>query len=146
VAYLLKARTLKPVERAVARERPRKHPYARRHIRKHIIISDISANNVPMQQWRNCWNQCSLCGPSRDYIKNAEYFHCDPASRRRRRKGKSQISDSKICSRVPPDLDPIKTTLARASSIYKRQTRPLIREGPPEKQDRNCQRVINIWS
>jgi hypothetical protein len=29
--------------------------------------------------------------------------------------------------------------LARASSIYKRQTRPLVRESAPQKQDRNCQ-------
>jgi hypothetical protein len=35
--------------------------------------------------------------------------------------------------------------LARASSIYKRQTRLLAREGAPQKQDRNCQTVINIW-
>jgi hypothetical protein len=28
----------------------------------------------------------------------------------------------------------------------KRQTRPLVREGVPRKQDRNCQTVINIWS
>jgi hypothetical protein len=28
----------------------------------------------------------------------------------------------------------------------KRQTRPLIREGAPGKQNRNCQSVINIWS
>jgi hypothetical protein len=28
----------------------------------------------------------------------------------------------------------------------KRQTRPLAREGAPEKQDRNCKRVINIRS
>jgi hypothetical protein len=27
-----------------------------------------------------------------------------------------------------------------------RQTRPLVREGAPQKQDRNCQTVINIWS
>jgi hypothetical protein len=38
-----------------------------------------------------------------------------------------------------------RTTLSRASSIYKRQTRPLVREGATEKQDRNCQRAINIW-
>jgi hypothetical protein len=31
--------------------------------------------------------------------------------------------------------------LTRASSIYKRQTRPLVREVAPEKQDRNCQKV-----
>jgi hypothetical protein len=62
-------------------------------------------------------------------------------SRRRRRKGKSHIWDSKIWSRIPRDSDQRKTTLARASSIYKRQTRPLVREGA-----RNCQRVINICS
>jgi hypothetical protein len=38
-----------------------------------------------------------------------------------------------------------KTTLVRASSIYKRQTRLLGREDAPEKQDRNCQRAINIY-
>jgi hypothetical protein len=31
-------------------------------------------------------------------------------------------------------------------SIYRRQTRPLAREDAPEKQDLDCQRVINIWS
>jgi hypothetical protein len=50
-----------------------------------------------------------------------EYLHRDPASCRRRRKGKSQ---------VPRDSDPRKTTLARASSTYKRQTRPCVREAP----------------
>jgi hypothetical protein len=28
----------------------------------------------------------------------------------------------------------------------KRQTRPLVREGAPQRQDRKCQTVINIWS
>jgi hypothetical protein len=73
-------------------------------------------------------------------------LHCDPASHRRQRKGKSQIWDSKIWSRVPWDLDLRKTALAKASSIYKRQTRPLVIEGVTQKQDRNWQRVINIWS
>jgi hypothetical protein len=73
-----------------------------------------------------------------------EYLHRDPTSRRRRGKGKSQIWDSKIWSRVPRDSDPRKTTLARASSIYKTETRPFVREGAPEKQDRNCQKVINM--
>jgi hypothetical protein len=27
-----------------------------------------------------------------------------------------------------------------------RQTRPLVREGAPQKQDHNCQTVINVWS
>jgi hypothetical protein len=51
-----------------------------------------------------------------------ENLHREPASRRRRRKGKSQI------------WDPRKTRLARASSIYKRQTRPLVKEGTPENK------------
>jgi hypothetical protein len=34
-----------------------------------------------------------------------EYLHRDPTSRRRRRKGKSQIRDSKIWSRVSRDSD-----------------------------------------
>jgi hypothetical protein len=46
----------------------------------------------------------------------------------------------------PRDSDPRKTTLARASSIYKRQILSLVREGAPQPQDRNCQTVINIWS
>jgi hypothetical protein len=75
-----------------------------------------------------------------------ECLHRDPVSRRRRRKGKSQIWDRKIWSQVEMDSDPRKTTLARASSIYKWQTRRLVRDGAPRKQDRNCQRVINISS
>jgi hypothetical protein len=75
-----------------------------------------------------------------------EYLYRDPVSCRRRWKGKSQIWDSKIWSRVPRTSDPRKTTLSRASSIYKRQTHSLVREGAPQKLDRNYQRVINIWS
>jgi hypothetical protein len=67
-----------------------------------------------------------------------EYLHRDPASCRRRRKGKSQIWDSKIWSQVPRDSYPRKTALARASSTYKRQTRPLVREGAPQEQESNC--------
>jgi hypothetical protein len=78
-----------------------------------------------------------LCGGG------VEYLHRDPASRRRRRNGKSQIWDSKMWSRVSNYSNPRKTTLARASSICKRQTRPLVREGAPQKQDRNCQRVVS---
>jgi hypothetical protein len=74
-----------------------------------------------------------------------EYLYRDPDSRRRRRKWKSQIWESKIWSRVSRDSDPRKTALVMASSIYKRQTRPLVREGAPQKQDRNCQTIISIW-
>jgi hypothetical protein len=41
------------------------------------------------------------------------------------------------CETVPRDTDPRKTALARTGSIYKRQTRPLVREGATQKQDRN---------
>jgi hypothetical protein len=75
-----------------------------------------------------------------------EYLHRDPASRRRRRKGKPQMWDSKIWSREQRDSDPRSTALARASSMSKRQTRHIVREGAPQKQNRNCQKVINIWS
>jgi hypothetical protein len=84
-----------------------------------------------------CWDPCG---------GRVEYLHCDPASRRRWRKGKSQNWDSKIWSRDARDLDPRKTALVRASSIYKRQPCPLVREGAPQKQDCNCQTIINIWS
>jgi hypothetical protein len=38
------------------------------------------------------------------------------------------------------------TALARASGNCKRQTRPLVREGAPNQQTRNCQTIIKIWS
>jgi hypothetical protein len=34
----------------------------------------------------------------------------------------------------------------RGPAAYIRQTRALVREGAPQKKDRNCQTVINIWS
>jgi hypothetical protein len=83
------------------------------------------------------WNPCG---------GRVEYLHCGPANHRRRRKEKSQIWDSKIWLGDPRDSDPRKTTLENASSICKKQTRPLVREGAPQKQDCNCQTLINIWS
>jgi hypothetical protein len=86
---------------------------------------------------------CFLCGPCRGVILKTtwatqaggvECLHRDPASR--------QVWDSKIWSQVPRDSDQGKTALARASSIYKRQTRPHVRESAPQKQDRNCPIVI----
>jgi hypothetical protein len=97
------------------------------------------------QEWP-CWlladSKLLLCSAQCLGGGGAEYLHRDPASRKRRRNGKSQIWDSKIWSRVPRDSDPRKIVLGRPSSIYKRQTRPLVREGVPQKQDRNCQIVI----
>jgi hypothetical protein len=75
-----------------------------------------------------------------------EYLNRDPASRRRRRKGKSRIWDSKIWSRVPQDSDQRITALERASSNCKRWTRPLVKESAPHQQTCNCLTVIKIWS
>jgi hypothetical protein len=75
-----------------------------------------------------------------------EYLHRSPTSRRRRRKGKSRIWDSKIWSRVPRDSDPRMTALARASRKCKGQTSPLVRESAPNQQTRNCPTVIKICS
>jgi hypothetical protein len=44
------------------------------------------------------------------------------------------------------ELGPQKACAGKARSTYKRQTRPLVREGAPKKQDRNCQTVKKIWS
>jgi hypothetical protein len=117
------------------------------------------SRNVTLTLTLTCSERCFLCATCRGYkTRNNrfcggdpcgggfEYLHRDPASRRRRRKGTSQIWDRKIWSRVPRNSDPRKTTLASPSSIYKRLTRPLVREGAPPKKDRNCQTVINIWS
>jgi hypothetical protein len=75
-----------------------------------------------------------------------ECLHRIPASRRRRRKGKSRIWDSKIGSGVPRDSDPRMTALVRASSYYKRQTRPLVRGRAPHQQTRNHLTVMRIYS
>jgi hypothetical protein len=91
-------------------------------------------------------SQCDWLWVSYPCRGGVEYLHRDPASRRKLRKGKSQIWDSEMWSRVARDSFPRKTALARASSIYKRQTRPHVREGAPQKQDFICLKVIYIWS
>jgi hypothetical protein len=96
-----------------------------------------------------CWDviskgQSHLLGRRIPCEGGVEYLHSSPASRRRRRKGKSRIWDSKIWSRVPGDSDPRMTALARTSSNCKRQTRPLARESTSYQQARNCLTAINL--
>jgi hypothetical protein len=43
-------------------------------------------------------------------------------------------------------LGPENDCAGKASSIYKRQNRPLVREGAPQKLERICETIINIWS
>jgi hypothetical protein len=46
----------------------------------------------------------------------------------------------------PKGLGPEKDCAGKGQQLIQRQTHPLVREGVPQKQDRNCQTVINIWS
>jgi hypothetical protein len=59
--------------------------------------------------------------------------------------GESRIWDSKIWSWSPRDSNPRMTAIARTSNSCK-QTRPLVREGAPHQETRNCLTVIIIWS
>jgi hypothetical protein len=75
-----------------------------------------------------------------------EYLHRDPASGRRRRKGKSQIWDSKVWPWVPRDSDPRKATW-RGPSAYRKDRPVLSSERAPHKNKTvTVKRVINIWS
>jgi hypothetical protein len=72
-----------------------------------------------------------------------EYLHRDPASLRGRRKGKSQMLDSKIWSQVPRDSDPRKTALA----AYTKDRPDLSSERTPHKNKTvTVTHVIKIWS
>jgi hypothetical protein len=134
-----------------------------------LLVNDRITNNkttsaarqqsLSKQHWRATQERCFLCDPCQGVLNGTdlefsqscpcgggvEYLHRDPASRKRRRNGKSQIWDSKIRSRVPRGSDPRMTAL-RASSNCKRQTRPLVRESAPRQQTSNCPTVIKIWS
>jgi hypothetical protein len=97
---------------------------------------DVAVKNALMKIW--IWLQLKLLAKAAPCGGGVEYLHRDPASRRRRRKWKSQIRDSQIWTRVPRDSGQRKRALAKASSTYDRQIRPLVREGAPREQDRNC--------
>jgi hypothetical protein len=80
--------------------------------------------------------------PRPDGGGGVEYLHRDPACRKKRRNGKSQSETVKYGREYQGNSDQRNTALARASSIHKRQARPLVREGAPQKQARDCQIVI----
>jgi hypothetical protein len=46
----------------------------------------------------------------------------------------------------PKRLGPENDCAGKDQQHIQKQTRPLVREGAPQKQGRNCQTVINIWS
>jgi hypothetical protein len=120
--------------RAICRQRLGKHVPAATdtHATIQILLETVfSTRSVQRGYKENNWSKFSShpCGGG------VEYLHRDPASRRRRRKVKSRIWDSKIWPRVLRDADPKITALARASCNCKRQTRPLVREGAPNKKN-----------
>jgi hypothetical protein len=94
--------------------------------RRHTDWLTVSGNMTTLTRPRITYPCCG----------DVVYPHRDPPCRRRRRKWKSQTWDSKIWLRLPRDSDLRKSTLEKA----------LVREGAPEKQDRNCQWVISISS
>jgi hypothetical protein len=128
---------------------------------------------APRKQYRNCQTVINICSWAPDGARQqdllidwpsvamwlwlwlafevvpcgggVEYLHRSPASRRRRRKGKSRIWDSKILSRVPRDSDSRMIALTRVSSNFKRQTRPLVGESAPHQQTHSCLKIIKIW-
>jgi hypothetical protein len=102
--------------RTVTRQLPRyKQIYRSRY-----WVTPSQTNMFPRKRlYKNSEKRCFLCGTCPDVISGVEYLHSDPASRRRRQRGKSQIWDSKIWSRGQRASDHRRTALARASSIYK---------------------------
>jgi hypothetical protein len=115
---------------------------------KHVSAATklLESTTTLTRKYEPCDKVSSIWYAKIGFNERHKQSHRDPASRRRRRKGKSQISDSKIRSRVPRDSDPRMTALARASSNCKRQIRPLVRESAPHQQTRNCPTAIKIWS
>jgi hypothetical protein len=101
-------------------------------VRIYPLLGNGPKNTHSWQQRR-----CFTLGPCRGIVRSyvyfprgggVEYLHRSPASRRRRRKVKSRIWDSKIWSWVPRDSDSRMSALATASSNCKWQTHPLVRE------------------
>jgi hypothetical protein len=113
-----------------------------------IRVPVTTDKQITTDECKNCWTECFVFG-SRALIKGhvidsqVEYLHRNPASRTKRRKGKSRILDRKMWSRVPRDSGPKMIALARTKSNYKRQTRPLVRDSAPYQQTRNCLDVTN---
>jgi hypothetical protein len=132
VTWSLKAGILEPEQTFVARQRLGKHipaetnthatikdPVSKQRIGKHtigVLLDTISIRHVQSGFKKDfSWEEIVIpCGGG------VEYRHRSSASRRRRRKGKSRIWDSKIWSRVLRDSDPRMTALARTSSNCKR--------------------------
>jgi hypothetical protein len=82
--------------------------------------------------YRTWYVFCAWSVP-RSYIEDIEYLHRDPASRRRRRKGKFQNWDSKIWSRDPRDSDPRKIVLERAQQHIQKTDPSSRQRGRPTK-------------
>jgi hypothetical protein len=89
----------------------------------------------------NCSKLCYLHGPCRDVISRIIEAGSNTSTVTLRVVGgdeKGSLECETVWSRDPRGSDQRKIALARASSIYKSQTRPLVREGAPQEKNRNC--------
>jgi hypothetical protein len=74
-------------------------------------------------------------------------LHRGAASRKRRQKGNPDANETvRYCHRVLRDLDLRVTALARScnSSTSKLQSRPLVREGAPQEENRECLIIFSM--
>jgi hypothetical protein len=115
------------------------------------IVSPWLVKHIPMatdktDQCTKCWKWWSIFGsPGSQFTSGQfsrkgspcgggiEYLHRDPASRRRRRKGKSQIWDSKLCLPSPKGLETEKHCAGKGQQ-HIQKTHPSSRQrGRPTK-------------
>jgi hypothetical protein len=120
-------------------------------------VTASQSNTFPRKRLNyNNEGRCFLCGPCREVITRTvswestgnpcgggiEYLHRDPATRKRRRNGKSQIWDSKIRSASIKGLGPEKDCVGKIQQHIQKTDPSSRQRGRPRKQDRNCQIVI----
>jgi hypothetical protein len=112
----------------------------------HICHTKFYCNFIVTSHWQNLLSGIYMLFLYCYVLWGVEYVHRDPASRRRRRKGKSQNWDSKNMVARSKGLGPEKHC-AGEDRQHIQKTDPSSRQrGRPTKQDRNSQTIINIWS
>jgi hypothetical protein len=141
--YLLKARTVEPEKQLLfangsetiffSKQRSRNKQTRQTSVPRQKNLDKRKLNNNPTATEE----QCFLWGPCRDVITGTVWGD---------EKESLKSERVKYGREFPRDSDPRKTVLARASYMCKIQTRPLVRECAPKKQEHNCQTTINTWT
>jgi hypothetical protein len=134
ITWCLKAGIVKSGKTAIVRQQ-----LVETRSRYNGELKHISSVTLKIDLWPRHFHEYELAVYIRSRVGGVEYLHRSPASRRRRRKGKSRICDSKLWSRVPWNSGPRMTALARTSNNCKRQTCPLVRKSAPHQLTRNWQ-------